>query len=178
MKKLLSLILATILLISIALVGFTSCTAWQAEQIVDDVLDAALDYLAENDTSGTSDSSGDISKILDESGSYDDRENVALYIHLYGKLPSNYITKEAAEDLGWNGGSVEKYAPGKCIGGSRFGNYEGKLPKKSGRVYYECDIDTLGESSRGAKRIVYSNDGLVYYTSDHYVTFELLYGEE
>lgn len=178
MKKLLSLILATILLVSVALVGFTSCTAWQAEKIVDDVLDAALDYLTETDTSGTSDPDGDISKILNENGSYDDRENVALYIHLYGKLPSNYITKEAAEELGWNGGSVEKYAPGKCIGGSRFGNYEGKLPKKSGRVYYECDIDTLGESSRGAKRIVYSNDGLVYYTSDHYVTFELLYGEE
>lgn len=120
----------------------------------------------------------EVSAAIDENGSYDDRESVALYIHTYGKLPPNYITKAEAEDLGWEGGSVEKYAPGKCIGGSRFGNYEGLLPKKSGRQYYECDIGTLGKNSRGAERIVYSNDGLVYYTGDHYESFELLYGEE
>lgn len=116
--------------------------------------------------------------LLDENGSYDDKDNVALYIHLYGKLPPNYITKKETQDLGWEGGSVEKFAPGKCIGGSYFGNYEGNLPTKKGREYHECDIDTLGKSSRGAKRIVYSNDGLIYYTDDHYETFELLYGEE
>ena len=115
---------------------------------------------------------------IDENGSYDDRDSVALYIYTYGKLPPNYISKADALDLGWEGGSVERYAPGKCIGGSKFGNYEGLLPKKSGRQYYECDIDTLGESSRGAKRIVYSNDGLIYYTDDHYESFTLLYGEE
>lgn len=181
MKKLLSLILTAFILASVVLVGFTSCSG-DAGKIIDDVLDIAIDYLNETDVGKTEDPAnspeGDLSKIIDKNGTYDDRENVALYIFLYGELPGNYITKEEAEDLGWNGGSVEKYAPGKCIGGSRFGNYEGKLPKKSGRVYYECDIDTLGESSRGAKRIVYSNDGLVYYTSDHYETFELLYGEE
>ncbi|MBQ4353913.1 MAG: ribonuclease [Clostridia bacterium] len=115
---------------------------------------------------------------IDENGSYDDKDNVALYIHTYGKLPPNYISKAEAEDLGWEGGSVERYAEGKCIGGSKFGNYEGLLPKKKGRQYYECDIDTLGANSRGAKRIVYSNDGLIYYTDDHYESFELLYGEE
>ena len=115
---------------------------------------------------------------IDENGSYDDRDNVALYIYTYGKLPPNYISKAEAQDLGWEGGSVERYAPGKCIGGSKFGNYEGLLPKKSGQQYYECDIDTLGGSSRGAKRIVYSNDGLIYYTDDHYESFTLLYGEE
>ena len=78
--------------------------------------------------------------------------------------------------MGWNGGSLEPYAPGKCIGGDYFGNYEGILPK--GRSYHECDIDTLGAKSRGAKRLVYSDDGLIYYTSDHYNTFTLLYGEE
>lgn len=176
MKKILSLILAAVLLLSLPL--FTSCTADDAGKIIDDVLDIALDYLEETDVVPTEDASGDLSKIIKEDGTFDDKDNVALYIHVYGKLPSNYITKEDAEDLGWSGGSVEKFAPGKCIGGSRFGNYEGKLPKKSGRVYYECDIDTLGESSRGAKRIVYSNDGLVYYTDDHYNSFELLYGEE
>jgi guanyl-specific ribonuclease Sa len=103
---------------------------------------------------------------------------VALYIHLYGELPVNFITKEDARDLGWEGGGLEKYAPGMCIGGDRFGNYEGILPNAPGRKWTECDIDTLGAKSRGAKRIVFSNDGLIYYTDDHYETFELLYGEE
>lgn len=115
---------------------------------------------------------------LDENGSYNTKEEVALYIHQYGHLPSNYISKKEAEKLGWSGGSLEKFAPGKSIGGSRFGNYEGILPQKDGRTYTECDIDTLGKSKRGAKRIVFSNDGLIYYTEDHYETFELLYGEE
>ena len=79
--------------------------------------------------------------------------------------------------MGWEGGSLEPYAPGRCIGGSRFGNHEGLLPEKDGRTYQECDIDTLGADKRGAKRIVYSNDGLIYYTEDHYGSFELLYGE-
>lgn len=115
---------------------------------------------------------------LDRNGSYTSRDDVALYIHQYGKLPGNFITKAEAQKLGWSGGSLEKYAPGKSIGGNRFGNYEGKLPKKSGRTYTECDIDTRGASARGAKRIVFSNDGLIYYTNDHYNTFTLLYGNE
>ncbi len=113
-----------------------------------------------------------------EDGVYTTRDDVALYIHLYGHLPENFITKKQAQELGWNGGSLEPYAPGKCIGGNRFGNYEGLLPEKSGRSYTECDIDTLGADSRGAKRIVFSNDGLIYYTADHYESFTLLYGEE
>ncbi len=116
--------------------------------------------------------------ILDEDGIYSSKDDVALYIHLYGKLPSNYITKKEAQELGWSGGSLEPSAPGKCIGGSHFGNYEKLLPSKEGRTYTECDIDTLGEKSRGAKRIVFSNDGLIYYTEDHYETFTLLYGDE
>lgn len=115
---------------------------------------------------------------LSEDGTYTTKEDVALYIHLYGHLPDNFITKKEAEKLGWEGGSLEPYAPGMCIGGSRFGNYEGLLPEKDGRSYTECDIDTLGASKRGAKRIVFSNDGLIYYTEDHYESFELLYGEE
>ena len=113
-----------------------------------------------------------------QDGVYDSKEDVALYLQLYGSLPENYITKQEAEELGWEGGSLEPYAPGKCIGGNRFGNYEGLLPEKEGRTYQECDIDTLGAGSRGAKRIVFSNDGLIYYTEDHYSSFALLYGEE
>ena len=115
---------------------------------------------------------------IDEDGVYTTKDDVALYLHTYRHLPSNFITKKEAEKLGWSGGSLEPYAPGKCIGGSHFGNYEGILPEKDGRSYTECDIDTLGADKRGAKRIVFSNDGLIYYTEDHYETFELLYGEE
>lgn len=115
---------------------------------------------------------------IDEDGAYTTKDDAALYIHTYGHLPDNFITKKDAQALGWPGGSLEPYAPGKCIGGSRFGNYESLLPEADGRTYTECDIDTLGADSRGAKRIVFSNDGLIYYTEDHYKSFELLYGEE
>lgn len=112
-----------------------------------------------------------------ESGSYTTKEDVALYLHLFGHLPGNFITKSQASALGWTGGGLEPYASGKCIGGDYFGNYEGLLPDKDGRKYTECDIGTLGASSRGAKRIVFSNDGLIYYTADHYESFTLLYGD-
>lgn len=115
---------------------------------------------------------------IDEYGTFTSKDDVALYIHTYGKLPQNFITKNEARDLGWEGGGLEDYAPGKCIGGDYFGNFEGLLPEKDGREYTECDIDTLGKSSRGAKRIVFSNDGLIYYTDDHYESFTLLYGKE
>ena len=112
---------------------------------------------------------------IDFHGSYTTKEDVALYIHTYGDLPLNFMTKKQAKDLGWEGGSLEPVAPGMCIGGDWFGNYEGLLPED--RDYTECDIDTLGKDSRGAKRIVFSDDGLIYYTEDHYESFELLYGE-
>lgn len=113
---------------------------------------------------------------LDEDGQYYSKDDVALYIYTYGHLPDNYITKKEAQKLGWEGGKLEPYAPGKAIGGDHFGNYEGLLPTKKGRKYTECDIDTKGKK-RGAKRIIFSNDGLIYYTDDHYESFELLYGE-
>ena len=109
---------------------------------------------------------------IDEHGSYTTKDDVALYIHTFGKLPPNFITKKEAQKLGWSGGSLEPYAPGKCIGGSYFGNYEGILPEGK---YRECDIDTLGKKSRGAKRIIYSDDGRIYYTDDHYKSFTQLY---
>lgn len=114
---------------------------------------------------------------LKESGTYTSKEDVADYIHEFGHLPSNYITKKEAKKLGWvsSEGNLAEVAPGKSIGGDRFGNYEGLLPE--GREYYECDINEDG-GYRGAERIIYSTDGLIYYTGDHYETFDLLYGEE
>ncbi len=214
MKKLLSLLLALLMLLALC-ASFASC----GQDTVDTAIDLLNEVLTEPDTGKESEMIQVVPKetetdfiketepvetepapaeteppvpetepepeetepetpMLDINATYDDRDSVALYIHLYGKLPSNYITKKEAESLGWSGGSVEKFAPGKCIGGTYFGNYEGLLPSKKGREYHECDIDTLGKKSRGAKRIIYSNDGLIYYTEDHYETFELLYGEE
>ena len=110
-----------------------------------------------------------------EDGEYTSKEEVAEYIHLFGHLHSNFITKKEAKALGWEGGdSLGKLAPGKSIGGDRFGNYEGQLPDEKGRKYTECDIDYKGKK-RNAKRIVFSNDGLIFYTDDHYKTFEQLY---
>ena len=113
---------------------------------------------------------------IDENGSYTTKEDVALYIHTYGHLPDNFIRKKDAQAMGWTGGSLEWVLPGMCIGGDYFGNYEGQLPKAKGRRWTECDINTLGARSRGPERIIFSNDGLIYYTPDHYESFELLYG--
>ena len=116
---------------------------------------------------------------ISEDGTYTTKEEVSEYINLYGHLPSNFITKKEAKNLGWvsSEGNLNEVAPGMSIGGDYFGNYEGLLPEAEDRDYYECDIDFDG-TYRNEKRIVFSNDGLVYYTEDHYESFELLYGEE
>lgn len=113
---------------------------------------------------------------LDEHGAYTTKDEVARYLHTYGRLPDNYITKKEAQKLGWDSkkGNLTEIAPGKSIGGSHFGNYEGQLPEKDGRKYYECDLEYDG-GYRGAERLIYSNDGLIFYTGDHYKTFEQLY---
>lgn len=104
-----------------------------------------------------------------------DFQGVADYIHINNRLPDNFITKEEARNLGWSPGEdLWDYAPNKSIGGDIFRNYEKRLPEKSGRVYRECDINYNG-GARGADRIVYSNDGLIYGTTDHYQTFTLYY---
>ena len=106
---------------------------------------------------------------------YTDKDHVAAYIHVYKTLPPNYITKGQASKLGWKTqGTLDKVAPGKSIGGDRFNNYEKVLPDKQGRVWKECDIDYV-RGNRNAKRICYSNDGLIYYSSSHYQKFERMY---
>ncbi len=113
---------------------------------------------------------------VQEDGEYILKDEVALYLHIYGKLPGNFVTKKEAQELGWDNkkGNLDEVAPGKSIGGSYFGNYERLLPEKKGRKYYECDLEYEG-GYRGAKRLIYSNDGLIFYTEDHYKTFEQLY---
>jgi len=115
---------------------------------------------------------------IQEDGYYTSKEDVALYIYTYHKLPDNYVTKSQAKKMGWEAskGNLLKVCEGCSIGGDVFSNREKHLPSKKGRTYYECDIDYDG-GNRNAKRIVFSDDGLIYYTDDHYNTFELLYGE-
>ena len=166
---------AALLLAVIALFALVSCeellyyleTDAPINIITDDVTTAA-----KTEAETTAEQTG---AVIDENGQYTSKEDVALYIHTYGKLPSNFITKEEAQKLGWDGGYLDKYAKGKSIGGDYFGNFDNKLPKQKGRSYYECDIDTKGAKARGVKRIVYLNDGLIYYTEDHYETFVKLY---
>lgn len=109
-----------------------------------------------------------------EDGWYSSKEEVAIYLTMFGRLPDNYITKRDAEDLGWvsSWGNLGEVAPGCSIGGNRFGNYEELLPIADGRKYTECDIDFDG-TYRNAQRIVFSNDEpmLIFYTEDHYESF-------
>lgn len=113
---------------------------------------------------------------VEKEGSYTTPEDVAEYIHTFGTLPNNFITKSDAKALGWDSskGNLWDVAEGKSIGGDRFGNYEGLLPQADGRKYTECDVNYNG-GFRGGERIVFSNDGLIYYTNDHYQSFTQLY---
>ena len=159
LKKKLLKFFSFLLLMVLSVSLFTGCTQEDAEFAVD-VLTAVMETEVEED------------------GTYTSKEEVAEYLHTYGHLPSNFITKKEAKKLGWvsKEGNLWEVAPGMSIGGDYFGNYEGILPEAEDRDYYECDIDFDG-TYRNGKRIVFSNDGLVYYTHDHYESFELLYGE-
>ena len=198
MKRILALLLALVMLLS-----FTACGLDQ--ETLDFALDVAETLLTETEEAPTEEAPSELptetpaeqpeelpedapeeiteeapeeTPAIDEDGIYDSKDDVALYIHTYGHLPKNFMTKKEARKLGWEGGGLDDYADGMCIGGDYFGNYEGLLPEADGREYTECDIDTLHASKRGAKRIIFSNDGLIYYTDDHYESFTLLYGDE
>ena len=155
-------------------------TAADAFELDEDLTFEAYDgklvtYLADGVTISCEYKDGSIVTV-EEGGSYTSKDEVALYLYGFEELPSNFITKNEAKDLGWisSKGNLQDVAPGMSIGGDRFGNYEGLLPKEKNRQYYECDINYEG-GRRGAERIIFSNDGLVYYTGDHYKSFEQLY---
>lgn len=164
------------LLLFVLLIGvMTGCSddpsSTQLESAVESIAEAAVESIAESMIESESVSDG-----IAKDGSYNTKDEVALYLHTYGHLPDNYITKKEAQALGWDSkkGNLEDVAPGKSIGGSHYGNYEGLLPEEDGRKYFECDLEYEG-GYRGAKRLIYSNDGLIFYTEDHYKTFEQLY---
>lgn len=119
---------------------------------------------------------GETAPAEERAGPVTEPQAIADYLFTYGKLPDNFITKKEAQDLGWDStrNYVSDVAPGKSIGGDRFGNYEGILPKVKGRKYYEADC-YYTKGKRTAERIVYSSDGHVWYTGDHYVTFTELF---
>ena len=142
------------------------------------VFSQEFDFALPEPAADVTDATGLTVELLDEDSWYYGAADVAMYLDTYGHLPGNYMTKNEARELGWEGGSLKEYAPGMAIGGDRFGNREGLLPEKDGRIYYECDIVAPDADSRGASRIVFSNDGLIYFTRDHYESFELFYGEE
>ena len=150
MKKLLCMLLALLLLCSVSF----------AEILVEDGIATNGDLLVEYG--------------LD----YDQPEEVALYLHAFDELPPNFITKYEARDMGWNSkdGNLWEVAYGYSIGGDSFNNREGLLPKAKNRQWYECDVNYDGDY-RGGERIVFSNDGLIYYTDDHYESFELMYDD-
>lgn len=124
----------------------------------------------ENNSSLETELTNSYSKEIIEDTFYYEKEEVSEYIKKYNKLPPNYITKDEANKIGW---SVEDN-DGLVIGGDRFGNREKKLPYKKGREYYEADLIQGYSYHRGPVRLVYSNDGLIFYTDDHYETFEEL----
>lgn len=119
----------------------------------------------------------DYETLVEEDGWYDDVETVAAYLIAYEELPDNYLTKKEAEALGWvsKEGNLWDVAEGMSIGGDYFGNYEGLLPEGK---YRECDIDYDG-GYRGEERLIYTTQGdlYIYYTDDHYESFELIYAE-
>ena len=192
MKKLTSLFLSLLVLLS--LTGCGGGSEELAGAVLDAAIDAVVNYESESETEtleviggadgptsilvtgpDTDDSStAESTPIIPTEGEYYyDLENVVLYIEYYGELPDNYITKDEARALGWKGGTPERYLEGSAIGGDRFGNREGLLPKGN---YTECDLNTLGEDERGAERLVFS-DTEYYYTEDHYESFTQVWVE-
>lgn len=97
---------------------------------------------------------------------------VVSYVIQNHRLPGYYVKKKEARKHGWNPaqGNLCDVLPGRAIGGDVFTNREGSLPKKPGRNWYEADLN-YNCAHRNADRLLFSNDGLVFVTKDHYKTF-------
>ncbi len=114
------------------------------------------------DVNKTADS--DISELTKE-------EVVVAFVKRNHKLPDYYITKSEARKHGWDPslGNLCDVLPGKAIGGDHFGNREHRLPESS--RYYEADIN-YDCGHRDADRMIFTKDGEVWVTYNHYKTFE------
>lgn len=191
MKRLSALLLSLLMLFPLSACGNEAVT----DAIIDIAADAVIDAIEEGNQPSASEKyqytpeatndyivttvpgGADVSFTppVEEGEYYYDLENVVLYLEYYGELPDNYITKNEARSLGWEGGTPERYLPGAAIGGDTFGNREGRLPDGD---YTECDLNTDGADSRGAERLVFSDDGRYYHTEDHYNSFTQVWVED
>lgn len=166
--------------------GQTEKGATDAQHTSQDTQDATSPAPEESESATSPDTTSDDGGVttvapergptVQKDGWYTTKDEVALYIHTYGRLPGNFISKTKARQRGWvaSEGNLDEVCPGMSIGGSEFYNDEGQLPDARGRRWTECDINYHG-GYRGSERIVFSNDGLIFYTGDHYETFEQLY---
>ena len=105
-------------------------------------------------------------------GTKDGAGGADIWLKVVGKLPPNYISFQDAKKLGWDRkkGNLNQVAPGRMLARGRYWNDDGHLPESPGRIWYEADINYKW-GYRGNDRILYSNDGLVFVTYDHYKTF-------
>ena len=88
-----------------------------------------------------------------------------------GKLPEYYIEEDEIRTLGWRPGRwPSNFAPGKMIKKGIYSNRNNHLPDEIGRVWYEADINYM-QGKRNSQRVVWSNDGLIFVSYDHYKTF-------
>lgn len=94
------------------------------------------------------------------------------YLFYLKKLPDYYVNKKTAQKSGWRNwkGNLDVVLPETMIGGDVYTNKSGKLPDAPGRIWYEADVNYAG-GYRNNERIVFSNDGLIFVSYDHYLTF-------
>ncbi|MFT3904446.1 MAG: ribonuclease domain-containing protein [Niabella sp.] len=154
-NKSLSVLMAIVLLVLLGAVACNGCGQKTSPQA------------SEKTSSRTADNSSQkIDKLTSE-------KVVVPYLKINGKLPDYYVTKKEALEKGWvaANGNLCNVLPGKAIGGDVFSNREGNLPRKQGRRWYEADLN-YNCGLRNADRVLFSSDGLVYVTYDHYKTFQ------
>lgn len=178
-------------LLAIALLGALLCGCSQAAaEMVEEMVSSSVEQiLSENPGSPALASRADsLNALLEDASrqaggadiplspeiSYTSAKEIALYLHTFGQLPHNFITQEVAASLGWDGGDLWAVAQGMSIGGDLYSDSSGLLPEQEERTWRICDVNYRG-GARGDERIVYSSDGLIFYTSDLGASFTQLY---
>jgi len=191
LKKFAALFMIVVMMISSgAGAAFAEIEGWQSALL--DVFGAIISEYVDDDSSGqvyedkkpgdysySEYDSEDIQSYYEYDWPITEPQQIVNYLYEYGELPDNFITKDEARELGWDSSRnyVGDVAPDMSIGGDRFGNYEGLLPDAKGRKWYECDANYAGKK-RGAERVVFSSDGLFFYTDDHYESFTEMFPED